>query len=33
MPEKYTGGGGGGRGFLGYDTVDIYLTKTWSEQY
>ena len=33
MPEKYTGGGGGGRDLLRYATVDIYLTKTWSEQY
>ena len=34
MPEKYTGGGGGGgRDLLRYDTVDIYPTKTWSEQY
>ena len=32
MPEKYNGGGGG-RDLLRYDTVDIYLTKTWSEQY
>ena len=31
MPEKYTGGGG--RDLLRYDTVDIYPTKTWSEQY
>ena len=25
--------GGGGRDLLRYDTVDIYLAKTWSEQY
>ena len=31
MPEKY-GGGGGAKDLLRYDTVDIYLAKTWSEQ-
>ena len=32
MPEKYGGGGGRGKDLLRYDTVDIYLAKTWSEQ-
>ena len=31
MPEKY-GGGGGPKDLLRYDTVDICLAKTWSEQ-
>ena len=30
--QKNMGGGGRGKDLLRYDTVDIYLAKTWSEQ-